>query len=70
MRFGCANTDDPDTSELIGPSENVCEYGKWREVQDFCWLKSTPSPNWCLHSLQQGKLALLEWQKRMNKEGT
>ena len=25
------------------------ENGLWAAVQDFLWLRATPSPNWCAH---------------------
>lgn len=37
---------DINGAEHIKGSEAREENGKWKHVQDFCWLKSTPSPNW------------------------
>jgi hypothetical protein len=39
--------EDADTAALIR-SEGVWEEnGKWRNVQDFGWLKASQSPHWC-----------------------
>ncbi|CAL5224681.1 g7405 [Coccomyxa viridis] len=29
-----------------GRAQQDCDNGMWRQVQDFGWLRSTPSPNW------------------------
>lgn len=39
-----------DVVELRGGMESAglaAESGLWNAVQDFLWLRSTPSPNWC-----------------------
>ncbi|BDA44909.1 Tubulin-specific chaperone C [Coccomyxa sp. Obi] len=63
MRFGAPLPDDPDTAELAKLSSMGDRYDKWMQVQDFGWLKSTASPNWCSLTMQQGKQAVLDCKK-------
>lgn len=60
MRFGAVLSDDPDTAELAKLSSMGEGNDKWMQVQDFGWLKSTASPNWCSLTMQDGKQAVLD----------
>ncbi|CAL8469348.1 g8889 [Coccomyxa elongata] len=60
MRFGAALPDDPDTAELAKLSSMGERKDKWMQVQDFGWLKSTASPNWCSLTVHEGKQAVLD----------
>lgn len=45
---------DPEQLAAAGLAEDT---GLWAEVQDFLWLRSTPSPNWCVPAWKFNPLA-------------
>ena len=45
-RIGGLAEGDPDTRLLTGDASTWAENGKWNNIQDFDWLKTTQSPHW------------------------
>lgn len=46
-RVSALAAEDADTAALISSDGVWEENGKWRNVQDFGWLKASQSPHWC-----------------------